>query len=418
MNGSLGSASHDAYADSDAVDVSEIGAAWREWCNGTWVTSGLSIQLFVEMPSCEAASCDRIFGGSQVIVACNTGYYVKPAAYAGAHPVCNHDAHFTSRCDSATCLFPGKHRCERGGCFAFSRYATADGLQNLTFEREAGAFDPELTGQLMHSENLVVRCPVGYRVQATSPAQASSPRFAKAVCGSDCSITRVQCQRITCGNFTVPANSMASRDNSVPGISGGTEVDTLLYGETVTVSCVENHRLGAAGMNCSQRGFRVRCGDEGQLEYEDGMASSLPPAAQTCVPIECIVSTVDDSNGVLKTPFFGEGNTVSWGHSLTSVAHGHAVTVTCNAGYRVKPQGFSGDYALCHHKLNFSITCDIRSLRLSIACIHLLRRVCVHVCNQSFVYVRVSLLSLFLSFSLYLSLSLSLFMRVYTNCTL
>jgi hypothetical protein len=246
-----------------------------------------------------------------------------------------------------------------------------------------------------------------------------------AVCGSDCSITRVQCQRITCGNFTVPANSMASRSNSVHGISAGTEVDSLLYGETVTVSCAENHRLGAAGMNCSQRGFRVRCGDEGQLEYEDGMASSLPPAVQTCVPIECIVSTVDDSHGVLKTPFFGEGNTVSWGHPLTasSVAPEQSVTVTCNAGYRVKPQGFSGDYALCHHETNFSITCDSRSLRLSLACTSCAACVCMDAIRALCMCVSLALsrslaLSLSRSLALSLSIPISFCMRVYTNCTL
>ena len=89
-------------------------------------------------------------------------------------------------------------------------------------------------------------------LQATSPAQASSPRFAHAVCMSDCSIARVQCRRITCGNFTVPANSVAARSDAVHDISAGTEVGELLYGETLTVSCVGNHRLGAAGMNCSQ----------------------------------------------------------------------------------------------------------------------------------------------------------------------
>ena len=104
-------------------------------------------------------------------------------------------------------------------------------------------------------------------------------------------------------------------------------------------------------MNCSQRGFRVLCGDEGQLEYDDdGLASSsLRAADQTCVPIECSMSSVDDSNGVR--------------YPLTStVLHGQMVTVTCNAGYRVSPEGFTGEFALCHHASNFSVACDNRSV--------------------------------------------------------
>ena len=296
---SLGSTSYKVYAESAAADVSGIGSVWKELCNEDWVnSSGLSISMHLaDGHTCTDASCQAILHGSQISVACNAGYYVKPAAYAGVHPVCNHDMHFDLACDSATCLFlnntpfPGGRKCQRGGCFGFSRYPTVDGLQNLTFEREAGIFHTEEAGQLMHTESIVIRCPAGYRVQATSPAQASSPRFAHAVCMSDCSIARVQCRRITCGNFTVPANSVAARSDAVHDISAGTEVGELLYGETLTVSCVGNHRLGAAGMNCSQRGFRVRCGDEGQLEYDDdGLASSsLPAADQTCVPITCQV---------------------------------------------------------------------------------------------------------------------------------
>ena len=277
-------------------------------------------------------------------VVCNAGYRVKPRGYQGRYALCKHATNYSYICNGSICQFQllpeDAHAsqmlnmsqndstmhfspaCARLGCAGHVAYYTSDGRFPLSFERQGALISTSIDGQLTEGETINVTCPVGYRVQATSPAQASSPRFAKAVCGSDCSITRVQCQRITCGNFTVPANSMASRDNSVPGISGGTEVDTLLYGETVTVSCVENHRLGAAGMNCSQRGFRVRCGDEGQLEYEDGMASLLFPARQTCVPIQCNLSTVDDSNGV-RYPANG------------SLVVGQTAMVTCNAGFHV-----------------------------------------------------------------------------------
>ena len=253
-------------------------------------------------------------------VVCNAGYRVKPRGYKGRFALCKHATNYSYICNGSICQFQlvpeDEHAspmlnesqndsamsfspaCTRLGCAGQVVYYTSDDRFPLSFERHGALISTSIDGQLTEGETINVTCPVGYRVQATSPAQASSPRSAKAVCGSDCSITRVLCQRITCGNFTVPANSMASRNNSVHGISAGTEVDSLLYGETVTVSCAENHRLGAAGMNCSQRGFRVRCGDEGQLEYEDGMALLLSPTWQTCMPIQCNLSTVDNSNGV------------------------------------------------------------------------------------------------------------------------
>jgi len=232
-------------------------------------------------------------------------------------------------------------------------YNTTDNLLPLSFEKDGAEFTSNVDGEVAQGENITVRCPAGYRVAASAPADPAWPTWAHAVCGSDCSIARVECSRITCGNFTVPANSVATRNSTSSAVSpAGSVVADLLYGETLTVTCDAKHRLGAADMSCGQRGFRVRCGDDGELSYVGNLSSAVAAADQSCVPIECDVSSVDETHGT-RSPRSGR------------VRAGESVNVTCGAGYRMKPEDYNGTYALCTHGSSVSLRCESRLCCLS-----------------------------------------------------
>jgi len=143
----------------------------------------------------------------------------------------------------------------------------------------------------------------------------------------------------------VPNHSIAYKSNSTRVLGAGHRL-TLLYGETLSVRCVDNHRIGAADIRCAFR-FDVECRDDGELGYTDYSIQSalVGPSDQSCVPIRCNVSEIKAVNGVVSA-------------ANESVSVGGEAVIQCSPGFSVKPQGYQGRNPLSSHPSNFSRTCQ------------------------------------------------------------
>ena len=303
-------------------------------------------------------SSGTVGAGDTVSFTCKEHHHIKPTGYFGKHPLCSHAASFDLTCNGAICDVPSAPVCARKGCVGLAPYLTTDGLRKITFEQDGAAIDPDVDGQLMHNESIMVRCPEGYRVSTSSPADAGLPRGARAICGSDCSIARVECSRLMCGSFTIPAHAVGTREN-ISGIAAGAVLSDLLYGETLLIECDGNYRLGAADMKCSERSFRVRCSEDGELEYVGSTSSAVVPEGQTCVPIKCDVGAADSRFGVAV--FRGKtypNGTASISDFKANV--GETLEVNCWEGYHVTRRDFLSPFSLCDDPKFYSVTCDAR----------------------------------------------------------
>jgi hypothetical protein len=106
-------------------------------------------------------------------------------------------------------------------------------------------------------------CGCGF-VDGNSVVLAYSWRFLGAItqakCRSDCQIQRVECSRVTCGDFQIPDKSVGTRAGASGGggsLAAGDTASGLLFGETLLVDCLENHRLATYTAGCQDRGFQV-----------------------------------------------------------------------------------------------------------------------------------------------------------------
>ena len=117
--------------------------------------------------------------------------------------------------------------------------------------------------------------------------------------------------------------------------------------------------MGAADTSCGERSFAVRCSDSGELEYAGNVSSAVAPGAQTCVPIQCNVSSVSSEFGMA----FFRGGMYSFGlEAIRDIRAnvGEMLRVVCYEGYNVKPSDFEGRFPLCSHPSSFTVTCDPR----------------------------------------------------------
>ena len=184
-------------------------------------------------------------------------------------------------------------------------YRSTDNLTAIEFKKHGAhaPIDPSEDGALSIylGENYVVECAEGYRVADTPPARAAAPRSASAKCRSNCQIDRVACSRVTCSDFTVPANSVARRNGVGPELESGEVITSVLFNETVEVTCKTNHRLSAYDLGCSHRAFVAKCNDHGVMAYFNSIRSWTSPTNQRCVPVECNVMELNSAHGI-RTP--------------------------------------------------------------------------------------------------------------------
>ena len=293
-------------------------------------------------------------GGEKAYVTCNTGYLISPTNYTGKYPLCHHESSVAVPCDQSMCDFPYVPSCTRPGCYGMPPYRSTDSLTAIEFKKNGAhaLIDPSEDGALSIylGENYVVECAEGYRVADTPPARAAAPRSASAECRSNCQIDRVACSRVTCSDFTVPANSVARRNGVGPVLESGEVITSVLFNETVEVTCKTNHRLSAYDLGCSHRAFVAKCNDDGVMAYFNSIRSWTSPTNQRCVPVECNVMELNSAHGI-RTP------------NESTVKFGESAIVSCNAGYHVKPEGYVGSNALCSHPTNFSLTCNGQTCR-------------------------------------------------------
>jgi hypothetical protein len=363
-----------AYHRLSAIDTTCSQRAFRIKCleDGSWSYVGTSpSDLAPLLQKCVPVQCSMpliangqrfplsgtVQYGADIDVRCNAGYYVSSEADSGQLPLCNYSTRVGVKCDDMTCAFPSQPQCKRPGCYGMAPYKSTDGQKDLVFERSGARIDTSIDGFLSVelAGQYEVTCPEGYRVQDSPPAETNSPRSAPAVCGESCHISRVQCSRVSCGDFSVPPVSSAVRVDESTGASlaftVGEVVPQLLYSETLTVTCNPNYRLGASDTSCDERSFKVTCNDNGKFAYVDvGLSSKLGPEHMTCVAVECSVGELD-ATAAVRNPARG------------TLRYGESGNVTCNAGYHVKPSssttaGYKGVNALCSHDTRFSLTCD------------------------------------------------------------
>ena len=102
-------------------------------------------------------------------------------------------------------------------------------------------------------------CPMGYRVDATLPAQANSTKSASALFGADCRILRVDCSKVTCGDYVAPENSAVLREDQAIDGHG----KDVLYDETLHVTCDGSFHLSSSGFTECARSFMMHCNDKG-----------------------------------------------------------------------------------------------------------------------------------------------------------
>ena len=205
--------------------------------------------------------------------------------------------------------------------------------------------DASIGGQLLIGQTLTVTCPMGYRVGSAAYQLPSAPKSATTNCTSTYSITpRVNCSRVTCGDFRVPDNSFASLNDGAQS-PAGTIMHALLYGDEVAVSCLDNHRMSAVDTTCSQRAFRIKCLEDGSWDYVGDNASALRPLLQECVPVQCSMPLI--ANGQ-RFPLTG------------TVQFGADIDVRCDAGFFVSSEEDSaaGTLPLCNYDKRVSVQCD------------------------------------------------------------
>ena len=252
------------------------------------------------------------------VVECAEHYLVKPSGFAGAHPICGHDGSFTTSCNANTCTFDNSKSCAKKGCFGLvpGQNQTADGLQSVTFEDSSGVLLTDTgDGFIEWDREVTVKCPAGYRVRRAENmshyANASWPTNSKSSCGATCTLPLVNCTRLSCGVFVLPANSQGTTQAQAT-YDGTTQ---LLYGESLNVTCAENFHFNSH--SCGVRMMSLTCADDGIMAYSHGFTSQTSPSDMSCVPAECNIANVSQDNAL---PFPTSGSKV----------HGESLEVASN----------------------------------------------------------------------------------------
>ena len=279
--------------------------------------------------------------GERAMIQCANGSHVKPSAYGGANPLSHHPSNFSRTCQAATCSFSAGSNCKLAGCDGLAPYRTKDGRFPVTsFSLKDGTkVNASEDGRLLIGQSMTVTCPFGYRIAPRQDPEA--PDSGAMECKPDYKIEQLDCIRMTCGDYTVPTNSIGVRNGDK--MSAGTVLRSVLFQERISVTCDANHRLGALDTSCNQRAFEFECGNDGKFFYIGNTTSFLSVSIMTCDPIRCNMPFI--ANGQ-RLPVSG---TVRWGES---------VSVTCNAGYYSSPPNYTGKHALCSHPKNLDVICD------------------------------------------------------------
>jgi len=195
-------------------------------------------------------------------VTCHSLYRVAPINYSGTYVLCDHGTGYSRMCDGTMCSFAGQNEeCMEMGCYGIEAYNTTDNLRPVHFR-----YTVDDTAQTVKSvpkgaikaaagHGVEVLCPAGYRIHQTEPTTADMPKtFSHDHCSpnDNCTLNRFEpmhCSRLTCGNFSMPNMSASGVRADSVAFDRASLVQTVLYGESITVTCNASHRLEAEGLS-------------------------------------------------------------------------------------------------------------------------------------------------------------------------
>lgn len=341
-------------------------------------------------------------GGGVANIKCKRNYRWRPESYTGNYALCHHNTSFVAECDAGTCGFPNvtaDMECSLMGCYAFEAYNTTDDLYAVQFKYKVYNTTVERTvtsledGDIRLDQSLTIVCPRGYRIMNdacdTEPAKPMQAKTAsqsncgqsppvlscppkKALSGAQTTTTssasttpppnavdpctlnyfvRVNCSRLTCGNFsmsaTPPPHCTLQRGGAL-AVAGNDTLDSILYEEPLVVICDTNYRVHVKGMTvaCEVRNFTVNCGDDGNFSYMLPDGSGTNGVRPQCVPIVCNMSSLT-----------GARNARYPARDLPAGAA--AVNVTCNSGFKaVNGTPAPPPFSTCADDDSFAVTCE------------------------------------------------------------
>ena len=85
------------------------------------------------------------------------------------------------------------------------------------------------------------------------------------------------CLPVFCNvNVTIPDEAYGIWNNNLSNtVPAGTLVRGMAYANPLTISCIPQYRLAGRDKECSERGYTIRCGNDGKLHYFKVMAANV-----------------------------------------------------------------------------------------------------------------------------------------------
>ena len=79
------------------------------------------------------------------------------------------------------------------------------------------------------------------------------------------------CRPVFCNvNVRIPDNAYGIWNNTISNtVPAGTLVRGMAYDNPLTISCIPQYRLAGRDKACSERGYTIRCDNDGKLRYSE-----------------------------------------------------------------------------------------------------------------------------------------------------